>query len=105
MALVGSTRSLSLLPTRVVGCSFCTSSVRLGKKSRIPFDKRFPVTAKDVHRHKEGGSVEMEKAVALHSEYCLAVIDVHLLSAGNGPGNNNNNDEIILPIPPIGLEP
>ncbi|XP_041373162.1 39S ribosomal protein L41, mitochondrial-like [Gigantopelta aegis] len=59
-------RNLSLFQTRVLTCSFSSSSVVSGKKSRVPFDKRFPVTAKDVHRHKEGGSVEMEQAVAMH---------------------------------------
>ncbi|XP_067676949.1 large ribosomal subunit protein mL41-like [Haliotis asinina] len=45
---------------------FGSSSCRQGKKTRVPFDRRFPVTAKHVNRYVKGGSVEMEKAVAKH---------------------------------------
>ncbi|XP_046338855.2 39S ribosomal protein L41, mitochondrial-like [Haliotis rufescens] len=45
---------------------FGSSSCRQGKKTRVPFDRRFPVTAKHVNRHVKGGSVEMEEVVAKH---------------------------------------
>ena len=42
-------------------------SARLnGKKSRVPFDKRFAVTGKHGFRGRPGGSEMMEKMLAVH---------------------------------------
>ncbi|KAL5020231.1 hypothetical protein ScPMuIL_003123 [Solemya velum] len=55
--------------------TFCTSSCLCGKRSRDPFDKRFPVTAKHVNEHVKGGSKEMEERVAVHRVQPTGLID------------------------------
>ncbi|GFR72645.1 39S ribosomal protein L41, mitochondrial [Elysia marginata] len=40
-----------------------TSTILHGRRSREPWDKRFPVRAEDVSPDKKGGSEEMEKAL------------------------------------------
>ncbi|GFO07995.1 39S ribosomal protein l41, mitochondrial [Plakobranchus ocellatus] len=41
----------------------CTSANVYGRRSREPWDKRFPVRKEDVEPHKKGGSEEMAKAL------------------------------------------
>lgn len=47
-----------------------STNVRLeGKRSREPFDKRFPVTGKHGAAFRKGGSPTMEKMLAVHSKF------------------------------------
>ena len=48
-----------------------TSSAVYGRRSREPWDKRFPVRAEDVSPDKTGGSEEMAKALPEDSECCV----------------------------------
>ena len=45
-----------------------TTAAVHGRRSREPWDKRFPVRAEDVSPDKEGGSEEMAKALPEDSE-------------------------------------
>ena len=46
-----------------------TSSCLCGNKTRIPFDKRFPISPKDVNEYKEGGSKELREILGRTGEF------------------------------------
>lgn len=48
------------------------------KRSRRPFDERFPVSAKHVNEQKLGGSKELAEKVALHRELLLIALIITL---------------------------
>ena len=48
-------------------CS-CLCAKRLGKKTRVVFDERFPISAKHVNEKRKGGSKEMAEKLALHGK-------------------------------------
>ncbi|KAK6173702.1 hypothetical protein SNE40_017108 [Patella caerulea] len=52
-----------------------STSCLCGKKSRVPFDKRFPVTAKMVNRHRKGGNKALEMPVAKHVVQPTGIIE------------------------------
>ncbi|XP_076438541.1 large ribosomal subunit protein mL41-like [Babylonia areolata] len=47
--------------------SFSTTACVAGRRSREPFDKRFPVTGKHGSQFRKGGSEMMEKHLAVHN--------------------------------------
>ncbi|KAK7105738.1 large ribosomal subunit protein mL41-like [Littorina saxatilis] len=55
--------------------AFSTSARVEGKRSREPFDKRFPVTGKHGGPRRKGGSQTMEKFLAVHNVQPAGYID------------------------------
>jgi hypothetical protein len=57
-------------------CS-CLCAKRLGKKTRVVFDERFPISAKHVNEKKKGGSKEMAEKLALHGTNPIIITFFH----------------------------
>lgn len=52
-------------------CS-CLCAHRKGKKTRVVFDERFPISAKHVNENRKGGSKEMAEKLAQHGTIIIS---------------------------------
>ena len=61
-------RGPSLITQTQQSCRRYAASNPLTGKGKKPWDKRFPVSAKDISENKKGGSRKMQRLLAEHGE-------------------------------------